>query len=137
MMTWNSHLHTFAQQSAQQKLKCVEVELSAKIEALDKTIKDSERKSNHWRKEADQLRKIERQEEIDYDVRKRERQCFTVVFAINSHFHLSSLMTRTRTRTTTTTLKRQLKRAQKIRTQKTTQWTKTTKKMTRARMTNM
>lgn len=56
-------------QSAQQKLKCVEVELSAKIEALEKTIKDSERKSNHWRKEAGQLRKIERQEEIDYDVR--------------------------------------------------------------------
>jgi len=53
--------------SAQQKLKCVEVELSAKIEALEKTIKDSERKSNHWRKEAGQLRKIERQEEIDYD----------------------------------------------------------------------
>ncbi|KAL7542434.1 hypothetical protein ACHAXR_011785 [Thalassiosira sp. AJA248-18] len=53
--------------SAQQKLKCAEVELNAKIETLDKAIKDSERKTNHWRKEIEQLRRVEKQEEIDYD----------------------------------------------------------------------
>lgn len=52
---------------AQQKLKCTEVELNAKIEMLDKQIKDSERKTNHWRKEIEQLRRLEKQEEIDYD----------------------------------------------------------------------
>mmetsp|Transcript_40140 Transcript_40140/g.83997 ORF Transcript_40140/g.83997 Transcript_40140/m.83997 type:complete len:1377 (+) Transcript_40140:128-4258(+) len=52
---------------AQQKLKCVEVELTAKIETLDKQIKDSQRKSHYWSKEIDQLRKQEKQEEIDYD----------------------------------------------------------------------
>ncbi len=52
---------------AQQKLKCAEVELSAKIETLDKQIKDAEKKAKHWTKEVDQLRRVEKQEEIDYD----------------------------------------------------------------------
>jgi len=53
--------------SAQQKLKCAEVELSAKIDTLDKQVKDSEKKCNHWKKEIEQLRRDERQEELDYD----------------------------------------------------------------------
>lgn len=52
----------------QTKLKCAEVELSAKIEGLDKQIKDSERKVAHWQKEIQQLCKLERQEDIDYDL---------------------------------------------------------------------
>ena len=60
--------------SAQQKLKCAEVELNAKIETLDKTIKDSERKMSHWTKEIEQLRKLERQEEIDYDFSDDEEE---------------------------------------------------------------
>mmetsp|Transcript_4034 Transcript_4034/g.9112 ORF Transcript_4034/g.9112 Transcript_4034/m.9112 type:complete len:1378 (-) Transcript_4034:141-4274(-) len=59
---------------AQQKLKCVEVELNAKIETLDKQIKDSERKVNHWRKEIEQLRRVEKQEEIDYDFSDDEEE---------------------------------------------------------------
>jgi structural maintenance of chromosome 4 len=42
--------------------------LSAKIEGLDKQIKDSERKVAHWQKEIQQLCKLERQEDIDYDL---------------------------------------------------------------------
>lgn len=53
--------------SAQQKLKCAEVEMNAKIDTLDKTIKDSQRKVHYYKKEIDQLRKAEKQEEIDYD----------------------------------------------------------------------
>ncbi|KAL9189612.1 hypothetical protein ACHAXT_009287 [Thalassiosira profunda] len=60
--------------SAQQKLKCAEVELNAKIETLDKQIKDSERKETHWNKEMDQLRKVERQEEVDYDFSDDEEE---------------------------------------------------------------
>lgn len=52
----------------QTKLKCAEVELSAKIENLDKQIKDSERKVAHWQKEIQSLVKLERQEDIDYDL---------------------------------------------------------------------
>jgi chromosome segregation ATPase len=52
----------------QTKLRCAEVELSAKIEGLDKQIKDSERKVAHWQKEIQQLCKLERQEDIDYDL---------------------------------------------------------------------
>jgi len=52
---------------AQQKLKCQEVELSAKIETLDKQIKDSSKKTIHWTREIEQLRRQEKQEEIDYD----------------------------------------------------------------------
>ena len=52
---------------AQQKLKCAEVELNAKIETLDKVVKDSSRKAHHWKKEIDQLRRVEKQEEVDYD----------------------------------------------------------------------
>jgi structural maintenance of chromosome 4 len=52
----------------QTKLKCAEVELTAKIENLDKQIKDSERKVAHWQKEIHQLVKLERQEDIDYDL---------------------------------------------------------------------
>ena len=52
----------------QTKLKCAEVELSAKIENLDKQIKDAERKASHWQKEIQQLSKLERQDEIDYDL---------------------------------------------------------------------
>ena len=51
----------------QQKLKCAEVELTAKIENLDKQIKDAEKKTNHWMKEIEQLCKVEKQEEIDFD----------------------------------------------------------------------
>eukprot|EP00584_Thalassiosira_punctigera_P008532 CAMPEP_0172534302 /NCGR_PEP_ID=MMETSP1067-20121228/6717_1 /TAXON_ID=265564 ORGANISM="Thalassiosira punctigera, Strain Tpunct2005C2" /NCGR_SAMPLE_ID=MMETSP1067 /ASSEMBLY_ACC=CAM_ASM_000444 /LENGTH=1372 /DNA_ID=CAMNT_0013319079 /DNA_START=196 /DNA_END=4314 /DNA_ORIENTATION=- len=60
--------------SNQQKLKCQEVELTAKIETLDKQIKDSERKTHHWRKEIDQLRRLEKQEEIDYDFSDDEEE---------------------------------------------------------------
>ena len=52
---------------AQQKLKCAEVELIAKIETLDKQIKDSEKKVIHWTKEIEQLCRVEKQEEVDYD----------------------------------------------------------------------
>ena len=52
---------------AQQKLKCTEVELSAKIETLYKQIKDSEKKVIHWEKEIEQLCKVDKQEEVDYD----------------------------------------------------------------------
>lgn len=51
----------------QQKLKCAEVELTAKIENFDKQIKDAEKKTTHWMKEIEQLCKVEKQEEIDYD----------------------------------------------------------------------
>ena len=54
--------------SAQQKLKCAEVELNAKIENLDKAIKDSNKKFNHWGKEIRQLIKVERQEENEWDL---------------------------------------------------------------------
>eukprot|EP00578_Thalassiosira_sp_NH16_P013877 CAMPEP_0181124522 /NCGR_PEP_ID=MMETSP1071-20121207/26531_1 /TAXON_ID=35127 /ORGANISM="Thalassiosira sp., Strain NH16" /LENGTH=1385 /DNA_ID=CAMNT_0023209843 /DNA_START=14 /DNA_END=4171 /DNA_ORIENTATION=- len=59
---------------AQQKLKCAEVESNAKIEVLDKQIRDSERKAHHWRKEIDQLRRVEKQEEIDYDFSDDEEE---------------------------------------------------------------
>ncbi len=52
---------------AQQKLKCTEVELNAEIETLDKLIKDSEKKVSHWEKEIEQLCRVEKQEEVDYD----------------------------------------------------------------------
>jgi structural maintenance of chromosome 4 len=52
---------------AQQKLKCAEVELHAKIETLDKQVKDCEKKVMHWDREVEQLCKVEKQEEIDYD----------------------------------------------------------------------
>jgi structural maintenance of chromosome 4 len=52
---------------AQQKLKCAEVELNAKLETLDKQIKDSEKKVIHWEKEIEQLCRVEKQEEVDYD----------------------------------------------------------------------
>ncbi len=51
----------------QNRLKCIEVELTAKIESLDKQIKDSYRKENHWNKEVEQLCLVEKQEEDDYD----------------------------------------------------------------------
>ncbi|KAL7428262.1 hypothetical protein ACHAXH_003877 [Discostella pseudostelligera] len=51
----------------QQKLKCAEVELTAKVENLDKQIKDAEKKANHWMKEIEQLCNVEKQEEIDFD----------------------------------------------------------------------
>ena len=59
---------------AQQKLKCTEVELNAKIETLDKQIKDSEKKVIHWEKEIEQLCRVEKQEEVDYDFSDDEEE---------------------------------------------------------------
>jgi len=59
---------------AQQKLKCAEVELHAKIETLDKQVKDCEKKVMHWDREVEQLCKVEKQEEIDYDFSDDEEE---------------------------------------------------------------
>jgi len=58
----------------QQKLKCAEVELNAQIETLDKQVKDAERKASHWMKEVQLLKKLEKQEEIDYDLSDDEEE---------------------------------------------------------------
>jgi structural maintenance of chromosome 4 len=58
----------------QQKLKCAEVELTAKIENLDKQIKDAEKKAFHWIKEIEQLCKVEKQEVIDFDFSDDEEE---------------------------------------------------------------
>ena len=63
-----------ALKQVQTKLKCAEVELLAKIEGLDKQIKDSERKMAHWQKEIQQLCKLEKQEDIDYDLSDDEEE---------------------------------------------------------------
>ncbi len=41
--------------------------MTAKVENLDKQIKDAEKKAFHWTKEIEQLCKVEKQEEIDFD----------------------------------------------------------------------
>jgi len=50
---------------AQSKIKCIEIELIAKVENYDKTIDDFEKRGKHWRNELIKLLSVEEQETED------------------------------------------------------------------------
>lgn len=50
---------------AQSKIKCIEIELIAKVENYDKTIDDFEKRGKHWRNELIKLLSVEDQETED------------------------------------------------------------------------